>query len=62
MVKSLHENGIEVIMQFYFPNTVKQGLILDVVKFWVLEYHIDGVHLKGEQIHIAFGLSISSNS
>jgi isoamylase len=50
MVKSLHENGIEVIMQFYFPNTVKQGLILDVVKFWVLEYHIDGVHLKGEQI------------
>ena len=50
MVKALHENGIEVIMQSYFPNTVKQGLILDVVKFWVLEYHIDGVHLKGERI------------
>ena len=50
MVKALHENHIEVIMQFYFPNTVKQGLILDVVKYWVTEYHIDGVHLKGERI------------
>ena len=50
MVKALHANHIEVIMQFYFPNTVKQGLILDVVKYWVTEYHIDGVHLKGERI------------
>lgn len=50
MVKELHKNQIEVIMQFYFPNTVKQGRILDVVKYWVLEYHIDGVHLKGERI------------
>lgn len=50
MVKALHENGMEVIMQFYFPNTVKQGVIFDVVKYWVLEYHIDGVHLKGERI------------
>lgn len=47
MVKALHENGIEIIMQFYFPDTVKQGLILDAIRYWVLEYHIDGVHLKG---------------
>ena len=50
MVKALHANQIEVIMQFYFPSHIKQGLILDVVKYWVLEYHIDGVHLKGEHI------------
>ncbi|NLL76713.1 MAG: hypothetical protein GX235_05650 [Clostridiales bacterium] len=50
MVKELHKNGIEVIMQFYFPCTVNQGKILDAVKYWVLEYHIDGVHLKGERI------------
>ncbi len=50
MVKELHKNNIEVIMQFYFPNCVNQGLILDAVKYWVLEYHIDGVHLKGERI------------
>lgn len=50
LVKTLHQNGMEIIMQFYFPATVNQGLMMDAVKYWVLEYHIDGVHLKGEHI------------
>lgn len=53
MVKTLHENGLEVIMQFYFPAEVKQGFILEVLKYWVYEYHIDGVHLMGERIPMA---------
>ncbi len=52
MVKKLHENGIEVILQFFFPRQIRQGLILEVVKFWVQEYHIDGVHLMGERIPV----------
>lgn len=52
MVKTLHQNGIEIIMQFYFPAQIKQGFILEVLKYWVLEYHIDGIHLKGERIPI----------
>lgn len=50
MVKSLHANGLEVIMQFYFPREIKRGFILEVLKYWVYEYHIDGIHLLGEQI------------
>lgn len=50
MVRSLHRNGIEVIMQFYFPDSVKQGYILEIIKHWVLEYQIDGVHLKGSRL------------
>lgn len=50
MVRELHQNGIEVIMQFYFPDHVKQGYILDIIKYWVLEYQIDGVHLKGSRL------------
>lgn len=50
MVKQLHKNGLEVILQFYFPGRTRPGLILDVVRFWVEEYHIDGVHLLGEKI------------
>lgn len=49
MVRALHQNGIEVIMQFYFPNTVKPGYILEILKYWVLEYRIDGIHVKGER-------------
>ncbi|MCM1039149.1 MAG: alpha-amylase family glycosyl hydrolase [Roseburia sp.] len=47
MVRALHENGIEVMMQFYFPPTVDHMKILSVLKFWVLEYHIDGFQLMG---------------
>lgn len=53
MVKALHANGLEVIMQFYFPKEVRHGFILEVLKYWVYEYHIDGVHLMGEQIPTA---------
>lgn len=53
MVKELHKNGIEVIMQFYFPNEVKGATILEVIKYWVCEYHIDGAHLMGERIPTA---------
>lgn len=54
MVKHLHKNGIEVIMQFYFPDDVKQGYIFDSIRYWVTEYHIDGVHLKGCKVPISF--------
>lgn len=52
MVRELHKNGIEVIMQFYFPEKVKQGYILEILRHWVLEYRIDGVHLKGNRIPV----------
>ena len=50
MVKELHKAGIEVIMQFYFPNEVSKSLIVDALRFWVCEYHVDGFHLKGERV------------
>ena len=52
MVRELHKNGIEVIMQFYFPTEVKQLSMLDAIKFWVTEYHIDGVRVSG--LHIPY--------
>lgn len=52
MVKTLHKNGIEVLMQFYFPPEIPQSCILEVLKFWVIEYHVDGFRLSG--FHIPF--------
>lgn len=49
MVKELHKNGIEVIMQFYFEKE-NPGFILEVLKFWRVEYHVDGFHLKGDNL------------
>lgn len=53
MVNALHDAGIELIMQFYFPNEVKQAYILEVLKYWVFEYNVDGFHLMGERIPLA---------
>ena len=53
MVKALHENGIEVVMQFYFPADTLPQLIAHCLRHWVLEYHIDGAHIMGEKLPIS---------
>ena len=46
-VKTMHENGLEVIMQFYFEEHESGTLIIDALRFWRCTYHVDGFHLKG---------------
>ena len=53
-VKTLHKNGIEVVLQFYFSDIVKQHKIYEVLKFWLLNYNVDGFHLKGNKIPFSF--------
>lgn len=50
LVKALHKNGIEILMQFYFPPDLKNTSVLEILKYWVIEYHIDGVKLCGFNI------------
>ena len=50
MVKALHRNEIEVMMQFYFPPSISHVKILEILKYWVMEYHIDGFQLMGIDI------------
>lgn len=45
MVKALHQNQIEIGMEFSFPFETDPMFILHCVRYWVLEYHIDGIHL-----------------
>lgn len=47
MVKVLHQNGIEVMMQFYFPPHIAGVRVLEILKHWVLDYHVDGFWLMG---------------
>lgn len=46
MVKELHKAGIEVIIEMFFPYDAGINLIRDCVRYWVVEYHIDGVHMN----------------
>lgn len=50
LVKTLHENNMELVMQFYFPKEIKRSELSEILRFWVLEYHVDGFHLMGENM------------
>lgn len=50
MVRALHKAGIEVLMQFYFPDDFPAGEVPDILHFWAEEYHMDGFHLIGKRL------------
>ena len=49
MVRELHKNGIEISMEFFFPQGTNPKEILDCLHYWVMEYHIDGIHANCEE-------------
>ena len=48
MVKALHQAGMEVVIELFFTGRETPAAVLDVVRFWVREFHVDGVHLTGQ--------------
>ena len=50
MIRSLHEAGMEAVLQFYFPKELNPMDIPAVLRFWVEEYQVDGFHLVGENL------------
>ncbi|MCR5487096.1 MAG: hypothetical protein K6F35_06145 [Lachnospiraceae bacterium] len=48
MVDALHAEGIEVLLQFYFPARICLSMIVECLRYWVLTYGIDGFELMGE--------------
>lgn len=48
MVRSCHEQGIEVILEMLFVEGTPQPQILDCLRHWVLNCHVDGFHLNPE--------------
>lgn len=48
LVDSLHREGIECILEFYFGPDTNAGLVLDVLHYWQLNFGVDGFHLLGD--------------
>jgi len=63
LIKELHRNGIELVMEMYFDKE-NANLIDDCIRFWVIEYHIDGVHLYCDHsnLHVVAEDSILSKT
>lgn len=52
MIRALHRESMEIVMQFYFPEEFNPLLIPEILCFWVEEYHVDGFHLIGENLPV----------
>ncbi|MDO4166668.1 MAG: alpha-amylase family glycosyl hydrolase [Eubacteriales bacterium] len=48
LIKALHHAGIEVLMDFYFSPGTNLTLMIDCLRYWVLEYHVDGFRVNTE--------------
>ncbi len=47
LVKKLHEEQMECIVEMYFTGKEPVVQVLDVLRYWVQEYHVDGFCLTG---------------
>ena len=52
LIKKLHENRMECIMEIYFPDGTNHNLILSALRYWVREFHVDGFHLLGQGLPV----------
>lgn len=45
LVYKMHERGMECLLEFYFDEKINPHLIIEVLHFWRMEYHVDGFRL-----------------
>jgi isoamylase len=47
-VNALHQEHMECLMDFYFPAEIAPGRIMEILRFWRVEYQVDGFVLAGD--------------
>ena len=52
LVHAMHALSMECVMEIYFNPEMNQNIMIDVLRFWVMEYHVDGFHLIGENLPV----------
>lgn len=57
MVRALHKAGLECVMEMNFDGQTNPNFIVDVLRYWVKEYHVDGFHLLCSPVAVASVIS-----
>lgn len=47
LIQKMHQNQMECILEFYFPEGTSPHLVLEVFHYWRREYHVDGFRFMG---------------
>lgn len=54
LVKTCHREGIEVVLDFPFTAQTRFQIVEDCLRYYVMEYHIDGFLLNPYQVSVEF--------
>ncbi len=49
-ILQMHKKGMECILEMDFADHMPKMRILEILQYWVREYHVDGFHLQGNNI------------
>lgn len=52
LIRELHKNQMECILEMYFDETMNQNIAVEILRYWVMEYHVDGFHLLGAALSV----------
>ncbi len=52
LIRELHKNHMECILEIYFDEKMNQNIAVEILRYWVMEYHVDGFHLLGAALSI----------
>lgn len=54
LIRALHSNGIECILEMVFPEGINRQFVCECFRYWILEYHIDGFKYNASAINGEF--------
>lgn len=54
LVKELHKEGIECILEFNFKHGIGKQFVYECFRYWMLEYHVDGFKFNANAINGEF--------
>lgn len=47
LILKMHQKGMEILLEFYFPQKINPHLIMEILCYWYKEYHVDGFRVIG---------------
>ncbi len=50
LIYELHKNHMECVLEMYFDEKMNQNIVIEILRYWVIHYHVDGFHLVGARL------------
>ncbi len=45
LIRRMHRRGMECILEFYFDKKLNPHFVIEILRYWAREYHVDGFHV-----------------